>query len=205
MTYDKIRITRSLVQKARGLRDAYTPEDIERLEAEHTDRDAEITVPRLLSLARKAHHNANDWYTPPWLFDQIGLRFDIDVCAPADEAMRTCPATRYYTETDDGLTQPWDGLVWCNPPYSTPEPWADRMADHGNGILLVHMPNNAGWMVRAQHAATSVRLIQSMHFVRPTGELQRPGYSLMLATYGDHLRHALVDVAGEKVGPLWMS
>jgi hypothetical protein len=192
-----------MVQKARGLRDAYTPEDIERIEAEHTDRDAEITVTRLLSLARKSHPDANDWYTPPWLFDQIGLRFDLDVCAPLDPQHRTCPANRYYTETDDGLTQPWDGLVWCNPPYSTPEPWTDRMADHGNGILLVHMPNNAAWMVRAQHAATSVRLIQSMHFVRPTGELQRPGYSLMLATYGDHLRHALTDVAGDKVGPLW--
>lgn len=146
---------------------------------------------------------ADSWFTPTWLFDQIGLRFDMDVCAPLDPGQRTSPASRYLTIEDDGLLTPWDGLVWCNPPYSKPEAWADKMIAHGNGVLLIHMPNNAEWMVRAQHAASSVRLIQSMHFVRPNGVEQRPGYSLMLATYGDHLRDALAGVHGDKVGPLW--
>lgn len=145
----------------------------------------------------------DSWFTPTWLFEQIGLRFNLDVCAPQNADHRTCPAASYLTVVEDGLETPWVGTVWCNPPYSTPEAWADKMIAHGNGILLVHMPNNAQWMVRAQRAASSVRLIQSMEFMRPNGTSQRPGYSLMLATYGAHLRDALVNVDGEKVGPLW--
>lgn len=31
---------------------------------------------------------ADDWYTPPWIFDQLGLRFDLDVCAPVETLYR---------------------------------------------------------------------------------------------------------------------
>lgn len=196
--------TSAVVQRAQAVRDAFDADEVDALAKDLTAARGELTLGRLVSLANRAHPDANDWYTPPWLFDQIGLKYDLDVCAPADVLARTCPAANYYTAADDGLAQPWHGLVWCNPPYSDPEAWADRMADHGNGILLTHMPNNAGWMVRAQWAASSVRLIQSMHFVRPDGSEQRPGYSLMLATFGDHLRGALADMHWSKVGPLWM-
>lgn len=143
------------------------------------------------------------WYTPTWLFDQLGVTFDVDVCAPTDPAMRTCPASLYYTEADDGLAQEWKGLAWCNPPYSTPEAWSDRMVAHGDGLLLTHMPNNARWAVRAQRAATAARLIQSMHFQRPNGQTQRPGYSLQLLAYGPTAAAALEGVDQEMVGPLW--
>jgi hypothetical protein len=148
--------------------------------------------------------DADAWFTPRWVFDSMAPRvtFDLDVCAPRNAAHRTVPAVNYYTEDDDGLAQPWQGLVWCNPPYSRPEAWADRMVAHGNGMLLVHMPNNAAWMVRAQHAAAALRPIQSMHFVRPNGQQQRPGYSLMLLAYGAEAEAALGSVAGPMVGPL---
>ena len=200
VTLQEVGTNKVMLQRARIVRDHYDDAMVDELAADATK---ELSLGRCVSLANKAHPDANDWYTPPWLFEQIGITFDMDVCAPKDPTMRTCPANTYYTEDDDGLAQQWKGTVWCNPPYSTPEAWTDRMADHKNGILLVHMPNNAGWMVRAQHAASSVRLIQSMHFVRPSGDLQRPGYSLMLATYGDDLIDALDGIIGDKVGPLW--
>jgi hypothetical protein len=152
-----------------------------------------------------ADSDGDSWFTPTWLFDQMALTFDLDVCAPRNSEHRTVPAGSYYTEDDDGLTSPWHGLVWCNPPYSKPEPWADKMIGHGNGVLLTHMPNNAAWAVRAQRAADAVRLIQSMHFVRPNGATQRPGYSLMLLAYGDLAAKALANVDGEMVGPYWMA
>jgi hypothetical protein len=152
--------------------------------------------------------DADSWYTPPWLFASMapqikdGDLFWLDVCAPRDPDHRTVPAVNYFTEDDDGLAQRWEGLVWCNPPYSQPEAWADRMIGHGNGVLLVHMPNNAKWMVRAQLAATAIRPIQSMHFVRPNGQEQRPGYSLMLLAYGDDAAYLIESVSGPMVGPL---
>ena len=151
-----------------------------------------------------ADSDGDSWFTPTWLFDQLGLTFDIDVCAPRNPEQRTVPARAYYTEDDDGLSQPWTGLAWCNPPYSKPEAWADRMGLHGNGILLTHMPNNAKWAVRAQRGADAVRLIQSMHFVRPNGSTQRPGYSLMLLAYGSEAAAALKTVQGDMVGPMWV-
>jgi phage N-6-adenine-methyltransferase len=195
-----VKVKRERVRKAKAV--ASHPDLVEKVKGGKVSMSKAETIAKQRA-AGLADADGDAWYTPPWLFDQIGLRFDIDVCAPADLAQRTCPAGNYYTEADDGLAQPWHGLVWCNPPYSTPETWADRMADHGNGILLTHMPNNAAWMVRAQWAASSVRLIQSMHFVRPNGAVQRPGYSLMLATFGAHLADALADITESKVGPLW--
>ena len=151
-----------------------------------------------------ADSDGDSWFTPPWIFDQLGLTFDIDVCAPRNADHRTVPARAYLTEDDDGLAQAWHGLAWCNPPYSKPEAWTDRMVEHGNGLLLVHMPNNARWAVRAQQAATAVRLIQSMHFVRPNGASQRPGYSLMLLAYGQEAAASLKGVEQEMVGPMWV-
>src|SRR5258708_4523075 len=77
----------------------------------------------------------NEWYTPRWLFDALGIKFAIDVCAPLDRTHSAVPADRHFTIEDDGLAQPWDGIAWCNPPYSTPEPWARRMIHHGDGLI----------------------------------------------------------------------
>jgi len=139
----------------------------------------------------------DEWYTPPWLFDALGLRFDVDVCAPVDPSLRTVPADRAYTVDDDGLTQPWGGLIWCNPPYSNPTPWAERMIEHDNGVLLSHVPINGLWALRAWWRCSALRLLQGMEFLRPSGDLQRPGYWLQLVAFGevagDALRTMTVD------------
>jgi len=80
---------------------------------------------------------SDDWYTPRWVFNAIGLVFDMDVSAPVAPEFRTCPARRYLTVLEDGLTQPWEGVVWCNPPYSNPRPWAERLMRHPTWIALV--------------------------------------------------------------------
>ena len=53
--------------------------------------------------------------TPQDFFDFLNgiFRFDLDVCALPENAK----CERFYTPEDDGLSQPWDGGVWCNPPY----------------------------------------------------------------------------------------
>lgn len=78
---------------------------------------------------------SDDCYTPRWVFDAMGLEFDLDVAAP-HEGPRHVPAARHYTAQDDGLSRPWDGLVWCNPPYSKFRPWAERWARHATGVLM---------------------------------------------------------------------
>lgn len=136
-------------------------------------------------------NEGDEWYTPRWLFNALGIQFSVDVCAPLDQTFSSVPADRHLTIEDDGLAQSWEGTVWCNPPYSKPEPWARRLIHHGDGLLLTHMPMNAGWCVDVWEACDAIRLFQAMEFVRPDGTSQRPGYWLQLAAFGPVATSAL--------------
>jgi len=79
----------------------------------------------------------NDYYTPKWLFDSMGLEFDIDVAAPV-QGIPWIPAKRWFSQADDGLAQDWGGaLVWMNPPFSHATPWARKFIDNNNGVALL--------------------------------------------------------------------
>lgn len=56
-----------------------------------------------------------NWETPQRLFDDLNreFHFTLDACATAQNAK----CARYYSPDQNGLRQPWDGVVWCNPPY----------------------------------------------------------------------------------------
>lgn len=56
-----------------------------------------------------------DWETPQDFFNALNeeFHFNIDVAASADNAK----CHLYYDEARDGLSQEWDGVCWCNPPY----------------------------------------------------------------------------------------
>jgi len=85
--------------------------------------------------------SSNDHYTPKWIFDLLGVEFDLDVASPPG-GVSWIPAKKYFTQFDDGLGQIWTGLVWCNPPYSNILPWVHRLNDHRNGIAL--LPHTKG-------------------------------------------------------------
>ena len=137
----------------------------------------------------------DDWYTPPWLFAAAGLVFDMDVAAPVDPARRTCPARVYLTPVEDGLLQPWQGIVWCNPPYSRPGPWVDRFAAHeGSGLILVPASNSA-WLGTLVAAADALALVQC-EFGRPDGSKEKPrGMALALVARGEECVSALARIA----------
>ena len=98
--------------------------------------------------------SSDDHYTPKWVFDTLGLTFEIDVASPP-EGIPWIPARRRFTMADDGLAQPWNGLVWMNPPYSNATPWVNRFIEHGNGIAL--LPICKSWWIESlwSHPDTS--------------------------------------------------
>lgn len=133
---------------------------------------------------------SDDCYTPRWIFDAAGLVFDMDVAAPVDPSRRTCPARRYLTPVEDGLRQPWDGLVWMNPPYSHCSPWVERFALHRCGLALLPAVKEVYWLGWLLGCADAIALIGA-DFARPDGSVRKPPL-LILAGCGP--------VAAEAVG-----
>lgn len=78
------------------------------------------------------------WLTPRHVLDALGP-FDLDPCAAPDPTSWPTAGVHYIRE-QNGLSQPWFGRVWMNPPYGGPAivgPWMRRMAAHGHGIALI--------------------------------------------------------------------
>lgn len=89
---------------------------------------------------------SDDWYTPRGYFAAIGLTFDVDPCSPGPG--HWVPARKVYTKADDGLAQPWEGLVFMNPPFGGRHghvPWLVRFFEHANGIAVVRSYTSSDW------------------------------------------------------------
>ena len=84
----------------------------------------------------------DDLVTPPWVWRELG-EIDLDPCAGKDTEIG---AMNYAIERgEDGLILTWHGFVYCNPPFSQKEQWADRMIQHGRGILILPERGSAPW------------------------------------------------------------
>lgn len=138
----------------------------------------------------------NEWYTPPEIFTALGLSFDLDPCAP-DGGVPWIPAAKFYSAADDGLTMPWEGRVWMNPPYGRNEiaPWIDRFIDHANGIALVFSRTDTAWWQRLAASADAVTFVpRRIRFV-PGGEYGGKGHNAVapstLAAFGSECAAAI--------------
>ena len=127
-----------------------------------------------------------EWYTPPWLFEALGIEFDLDPAAPAG-GVPWVPAAHHYSEADDGLAQSWFGRVWLNPPYGRETPaWLDRLVGHGDGLALIFARCDTRWWQRVVPHATAVCFIAGrLRFIgadrRPAGTAGAPS---ALIAYG---------------------
>lgn len=139
------------------------------------------------------YNETKEWYTPPIVFDCLGLEFDLDPCSPAGITTHV-PARKRYTIVDDGLAQKWEGLVWMNPPYGSDTPkWMAKLAAHGNGIALVFARTDTGWFHRYATKAHALCFIAGrVKFLKPDGtEGGTPGAGSMLIGYGEVAKKAL--------------
>jgi len=74
--------------------------------------------------------------------------FDLD---PAAGCEPTPIADTRYTEADDGLSSPWFGTVWLNPPFSDKATWYKRLVgqyQHGEidrAVALATGDVSTGW------------------------------------------------------------
>ena len=94
----------------------------------------------------QSSETSDDYFTPKWLFDTLGVEFDLDVCCPPEGPLYT-PCKSFFTQESDGLSSDWHGLVWMNPPFSGTTNWINKWIAHGNGIALVPF-SRARWFSR---------------------------------------------------------
>lgn len=131
---------------------------------------------------------SDTWLTPPAILDALGP-FDLDPCA-APEPRPWPTAARHIALPDDGLTAPWKGRVWLNPPYSREASlWLARLADHGHGTALVFARTETAWFVQHvwQRASLLLFLAGRVTFHRADGSRARAnsGAPSVLAAYGE--------------------
>jgi hypothetical protein len=135
-----------------------------------------------------------EWLTPPEIVCAFGP-FDLDPCAPVNRPWPT--AAHHYTEEHDGLSRPWAGRVWMNPPYGPKTgAWLKRLAEHGNGIALVFARTETraffDYVWPAAHGVLFIRGRLKFHHVDGT-QAAAAGAPSCLIAYGEENELALRD------------
>jgi hypothetical protein len=121
--------------------------------------------------------NSSEWFTPPEIFEALGLTFDLDPCSPGPG--HWVPARKIYTAGDDGLHQPREGLVFVK--------------EHANGVAIVRAYTSSAWFHRwAINAETMLFPRGKTKFVRPDGSIGRArGHGIVLLGMGAVAKAAL--------------
>ncbi|MHC1767932.1 MAG: DNA N-6-adenine-methyltransferase [Verrucomicrobiia bacterium] len=162
-----------------------TADEIAALEKLSTDAAETVTLrPEVLPSEPTPHvtHNSgeNEWYTPAEYIEAARAAMgsiDLDP-ASCPKANKTVKAARIYTKDDDGLTQPWAGNVWMNPPYSQSliAQFSNKISeefDAGRILQACVLVNNAtetAWFQRMMRSASAVCFPRGrIHFIDPSG------------------------------------
>jgi phage N-6-adenine-methyltransferase len=103
------------------------------------------------------------WATPESLFRELDAEFGftLDVCALPENAK--CGS--FYTPEQDGLSQPWTGVCWMNPPYGrTIGSWVEKaLASSREGatvVCLIPARTDTAWWHEYVTKADEVRFVR---------------------------------------------
>lgn len=135
---------------------------------------------------QSAKMGKDEWLTPPDVLRALGP-FDMDPCSPITRPWDT--AAEHFTVLDDGLSKPWQGRVWCNPPYGVEAArWLERLAAHGNGIALIFArTETSAWVEHVWGKADAILFIAGrlhFHHVDGTRAPANSGAPSALVAYG---------------------
>jgi hypothetical protein len=145
----------------------------------------------------------SEWYTPREIFTALKLTFDLDPCSPGPD--HWVPARQIYTTADDGLRQPWRGLVFCNPPFGGRRghvPWLEKFLNHGNGVAIARAYTSSDWWHELMPRAEAILFPKGKtKFIRPDGSVgTAPGHGVVLVGMGA-VACAALEASG--LGMLW--
>ena len=116
---------------------------------------------------------SDDWYTPAYIFDALGEKFDLDVAAPPRKTH--VPAAWIFCTLGSTIPWPKTEFVWMNPPFGGRNglvPWLDKFFVHGHGIALTPDRTSTDWWQDAAGKADAVLFMRGkVKFERPDGSV----------------------------------
>ena len=134
----------------------------------------------------KTETGKDEWLTPPELIKALG-KFDLDPCSPIKRPWNT--AKHHYNINDNGLLMPWEGRVFCNPPYGNQAvKWLEKCALHDNAIALTFARTETRMFFSCVwEKATAILFIKGrIKFYHVTGEQgNSAGAPSVLIAYGE--------------------
>lgn len=144
--------------------------------------------------AYEAAGETDEWYTPAYIFEAMGERFDLDVAAPPCGPLHV-PCDAFLCR--DSLTTEWRGFVWMNPPFGHQETkrlWLAKFFDHGNGVAFLPDRTSAPWWQEAAPRASAVLFMSpKVKCIRPDGSIgEHPGTGTTLLAAGPRGAGALM-------------
>lgn len=99
-----------------------------------------------MALHEQCVGKTDEWYTPAYVFEAMGVTFDMDVSSPGKMVTPWIPAKKFIRAKS--LEKPWRGFVWMNPPFGGRNglvPWLEKFVQQGNGVALVPDRTSAPW------------------------------------------------------------
>lgn len=144
-----------------------------------------------------------EYYTPEYVLNAFGCKFDMDVASPVDRTFCHVPAQEFITE--NSLEKQWNGFIWMNPPFLNEKDkikWLIKFYSHGDGIALMPDRSSAGWW---QMAAQKCDLMLMVHgkikFIRENGEMATsPSTGTTLFAIGNKGINAIIKASNNGLG-----
>ena len=143
--------------------------------------------------------NKEEWYTPSWIVWRVKHvlgSIDLDP-ASCPGAQFTVRAKEYFNKEQDGLSRPWHGNVFLNPPYTrgiidrfinklSRERYSGRVK---KAIVITNNSTDTGWGQSILMEADAVCFLNKrVHFVSEDGQSKgTQPRGQMVSAFGVHV------------------
>lgn len=130
------------------------------------------------------------WETPQEFFNKLDAKFHFTLDVAANDQNHKCE--RYYTRQQDGLSQPWDGVIWCNPPYGREiGKWVEKAykenCERGTiVVMLLPARTDTRWFHNYIYGKADIQFIKGR--LKFGGGKNSAPFPSMVVTYGEDVR-----------------
>lgn len=133
-----------------------------------------------------------EWYSPREIVEAARAtlgEIDLDP-ASCEQANQIVQARKFYTVREDGLSQPWSGKIWLNPPYGRYAPkfverfaiaFAQGSVEQGVLLLATHHLTTDWFSALAAHRLIACLPTQRLQF---SGSCERPMHGSVILGIG---------------------